>query len=54
MEDMDNQYWWCVTVNGESIMLGADEIPLTEGDTYTFDFSLLDRWIDMCDRVGIR
>lgn len=25
-----------------------------EGNTYTFDFSLLDRWIDMCDRVGIR
>ena len=22
-------------------------------DTYTFDFSLLDRWIDMCDRQGI-
>ncbi len=22
-------------------------------DGYTFDFSLLDRWIDMCDRVGI-
>ena len=23
------------------------------GDKYTFDFSLLDRWIDMCDRCGI-
>ncbi len=42
MEDVDNQYWWCVTVNGESIMLGADEIPLTEGDTYTF--TLMQGW----------
>ncbi|MBO5897896.1 MAG: DUF4091 domain-containing protein [Clostridia bacterium] len=24
------------------------------GDDYAFDFSLLDRWVDMCDRVGIR
>ncbi len=24
------------------------------GDEYTFDFSLVDRWIDMCDRVGIK
>ena len=24
------------------------------GDKYSFDYSLLDRWIDMCDRVGIK
>ncbi len=24
------------------------------GDEYAFDFSLVDRWIDMCDRVGIK
>ena len=24
------------------------------GDRYTFDYKLLDRWIDMCDRVGIK
>lgn len=24
------------------------------GESYTFDFSLLDRWIDMCERVGIK
>ena len=24
------------------------------GQTYRFDFSQLDRWIDMCDRVGLR
>lgn len=22
--------------------------------TYTFDYTLLDRWIDMCDRIGVR
>ena len=26
-EDIDNQYWWCVMVNGESATTGADEIP---------------------------
>ena len=41
-EDVDNQYWWCVTVNGESVMTGADEIPLAEGDTYTF--TLMQGW----------
>ena len=24
------------------------------GETYTFDFSLLDRWIEMCDRIGVQ
>ena len=24
------------------------------GNEYTFDFTLLDRWIEMCDRVGIK
>lgn len=33
-QDMDNQYWWCVYVNGESATLGADEIPLNDGDAY--------------------
>lgn len=36
MEDVDNQYWWSVSVNGETSMTGADEIPLTDGDTYNF------------------
>lgn len=35
-EDMDNQYWWCVMVNGESATTGADEIPLEDGVTYNF------------------
>lgn len=35
-EDIDNQYWWCVMVNGESATTGADEIVLEDGSTYTF------------------
>lgn len=35
-EDMDNQYWWCISVNGETATTGADEIPIVDGDVYTF------------------
>lgn len=35
-EDMENQYWWCLYVNGESSMTGADEVALTDGDAYSF------------------
>lgn len=35
-EDAANQYWWCVLVNGQSAVSGADQIPLNSGDTYTF------------------
>lgn len=35
-EDVDNQYWWCVMVNGESATTSADAIPLKDGDTYNF------------------
>lgn len=42
MEDTDNQYWWSVSVNGESSMTGADEIPLTDGDVY--NFTLMQGW----------
>ena len=42
MEDMDNQYWWCVSVNGESSITGADEIPLMDGDVY--NFTLMQGW----------
>ncbi|MCR4788411.1 MAG: DUF4430 domain-containing protein [Lachnospiraceae bacterium] len=37
MEDMDNQYWWCISVNGEMASTGADEILLKNGDVYSFD-----------------
>ena len=35
-DDMDNQYWWRVIVNGEASTVGADEVPLQDGDVYTF------------------
>lgn len=35
-EDLDNQYWWCISVNGEAAVTGADKIPLQDGDTYNF------------------
>lgn len=35
-EVLDNQYWWCISVNGEAAVTGADEIPLQDGDTYSF------------------
>lgn len=41
-EDVDNQYWWCVTVNDEPVMTGADEIPLQDG--YTYNFVLKQGW----------
>lgn len=36
MDDMDNQFWWNVSVNGESAVTGCDEIMLTDGDVYGF------------------
>lgn len=43
-----------------NVLPGYERLPsqlirvrLTEGQ-YSFDFSLVDRWVDMCDRIGIR
>lgn len=36
-ENTDEQYWWCITVNGESALTGVDEIPLTDGDIYRLE-----------------
>lgn len=41
-EDLDNQYWWCITVNDETNNLGADQVPLEEGSKYTF--TLVQGW----------
>ena len=35
-EDPDEQYWWYFTVNHEASSLGADLVPLKEGELYTF------------------
>ena len=36
MDDVDNQYWWCVTVNGEDSTVGVEDIPLEDDTKYTF------------------
>lgn len=41
-EDLDNQYWWSVSVNGESALTGADQVPLMDGDVY--NFTLVQGW----------
>ena len=28
------QEWWCITKGGESLMTGADETPVADGETY--------------------
>ena len=40
-------------VGGERLTTQLAKITKT-GDKYSFDFSLVDRWIEMCDRVGIK
>lgn len=41
-EDMENQYWWCITVNDSESLLGADATPLEDGSKYTF--TLMQGW----------
>ncbi len=36
MEDLEDQYWWCISVDGETATTGADEIPLEDGRVYNF------------------
>jgi len=39
-------------IGGERLTTQLVKVTLKNGK-YSFDFSLLDRWIDMCDRIGI-
>lgn len=41
-QDLDQQYWWCITVNDQEVSLGCDSIPLQDGDKYTF--TLMQGW----------
>ncbi|MCL2719450.1 MAG: DUF4430 domain-containing protein [Lachnospiraceae bacterium] len=34
--ESDDDFFWWVSVNGEDSFVGVDEIPLTDGDIYTF------------------
>lgn len=36
-EDLADQYWWSILVNGEKSTTGADQIPLRDGDIYTLE-----------------
>ena len=38
--DEANQEWWCVTKGGESLMTGADETPVADGDTFELTFTV--------------
>lgn len=40
-------------VGGERLTTQLVGITRTDGK-YSFDFSLVDRWIDMCDRIGVK
>lgn len=35
-----NQEWWCITKGGESLMTGADETPVADGDTFELTFTV--------------
>jgi hypothetical protein len=41
-QDFSQEYWWLVSVNGEDALLGADDIPIIDGDVYTF--TLMQGW----------
>ncbi len=41
------------TVGGERLTTQLVGVTLLDGK-YSFDFTLLDRWIEMCDRIGIK
>ena len=40
----DDSYFWWVTINGEDSMVGVDEIPLNDGDIYTFTHTEAGGW----------
>lgn len=40
-------------VGGERLTTQLVGVTVNNG-TYSFDFTLLDRWVDMCDRIGIK
>ena len=41
-------------VGGERLTTQLTKITVDDDGNYTFNFDLLDRWIDMCDRIGIK
>ena len=43
VENDDTFFWW-VSINGEDSMYGVDEIPLADGDVYTFTHTSMGVW----------
>ena len=35
-----NQEWWCITKGGESLMTGASETPVADGESYELTFTV--------------
>ncbi len=35
-----NQEWWCITKDGESVMTGADETEILDGESYEITFTV--------------
>ncbi len=40
--DESKQQWWSITKDGESVTVGIDELPITDGDT--FELTLTEGW----------
>lgn len=38
--DEANQEWWCLTQNGESLTMGADDQPIADGESYEIVFTI--------------
>lgn len=38
--DESNQEWWQITKNGESLMTGADETPIADGEHYVLTLTV--------------
>jgi len=36
--DESKQEWWCITKGGESVMTGASDTPIADGDAYELTF----------------
>lgn len=38
--DESNQEWWCLTKGGESMMTGASDTPIADGESYELTFTV--------------
>lgn len=38
--DEDQQEWWCITKGGETLLTGASETPIADGEAYELTFTV--------------